>query len=755
MVLRKVIFVRHGESQGNAKQVYTGWGATPLSVRGEQEAVEAGLAIKASGVKFDTVFTSVLGRAVKTCELVCNTSGNDSVPMIRNWRLNARHSGALQGLRPEEAVTQFGEAKVQLWRSSYDILPACVDESDARHPCNDPLYADVPRSILPAGGESLKHVVERVVPYWREHIVPRVQKGESVLVVAHKNSFRALWQYIERIPDEDAIDSSMAPASAPLVFEFDDLGENGMLFKTKYVMNFASVNASLGGDNMLGKLYTLRHAETVNNARGIDNGWEDTALTMKGEEQALEAGMCLKKQGVKVDLIFTSVLQRAIKTAEIACMASNNAFAVPVAKSWRLNARHSGALHGMMQTEALEKFGDSVAEFRTSKCAPPALLERSDPRHPANDPLYADVTPGELPSGESYDLMAERVLPFWTDTIMPHIAAGKSVLVVAHRNPLKAIVEHLGGASEVGKWDAHVRSTLPFVHAFGACSQTGKPIVMAKYSLSSFAPQHSPSLKMVGKAVFIRHGESECNLAEAYTGWEDSGLTPKGEKQAVEAGRYLAAESWKFSVVFTSVLSRAVESVERITKESGNTSAPVVKSWRLNARHPGVLQGLTKPEAVKKYGKEKVNLWRGSYDVMPECVAEDDPRHPANNPLYAGLAGELPPGGESLARVVDRMVPFWREHVEPRIRAGEQVLVVGHKNSLKALFMYLEDTSSEHDMYDVRPVSTTAPLVFEFGDPGITGTTSSRLTIVKKYWVKHTEAEALKRSKCSDGTFHK
>jgi len=752
MVLRKAVFVRHGESSGNAANVYTGWSHSPLSVRGEQEAVEAGLCIKATGVNFDIVFTSVLLRAIKNTELVCNSSGNESVPVVQTWRLNARHSGGLQGLTQAEAVALYGEAKVTLWRSSYDIPPACVEENDPRHPINDPLYADVPRDQLPPGGESLAHTVDRVVPCWLEEIVPQIQAGKNVLIIAHKNSFRALWKYIEGTPDEDALDIKLAPASAPMVFEFDDLGDGSpLIFKTKYIMNAPTVNCRfLSGSKALGKAYFLRHGESVNNARGVDNGWEDTALTLKGEQQAVEAGLCLKDKGIKIDMIYTSVLQRAVKTAEFACMTSNNAFAVPVVKSWRLNARHSGALHGLSGAEAVATYGEAASVFRTTQGAPPACLERADPRHPASDPLYAEVPPEELPGGESYDVMARRVLPFWDDAVLPHIKAGKSVLVVAHRNPLKAILEHVGDESEKGAFDAQVRSTLPFVVEFTAEAKDGSAAVLTKYSLSSFAPQMSPSLKTVGKVVFLRHGESLCNLNESFTGWEDSGLTPKGEKQAEEAGRYLGEEGFKFDVVITSVLSRALESVERICKESGNSAVPVVKSWRVNARHPGVLQGLTKPEAINSYGKEKVNRWRGSYDVMPECVPLNDPRHPANDPLYADVPEEqLPPGGESLARTVDRIVPFWRDQVAPRIRAGDTILMVGHKNSMKALFMYLEDTC-EQNMFDVRPVSATAPLVFEFGETGF----SSGLAIVKKYWVKHTEKEALAKSQCTLGSLH-
>ena len=132
--------------------------------------------------------------------------------------------------------------------------------------------------------------------------------------------------------------------------------------------------------------------------------------------------------------------------------------------------------------------------------------------------------------------------------------------------------------------------------------------------------------------VILRHGESECNLKEQFTGWEDSGMTAKGIEQARKAGRFLKEHGFKFDMVFTSVLSRAIESAALICEESDNKDVPMEKAWQLNARHPGVLQGLMKKDAVSLYGKEKVNLWRGSYDVMPETVGLDDHRHPVNNP---------------------------------------------------------------------------------------------------------------------------
>lgn len=746
-MVRRVVFVRHGESHGNSKNIYTGWGDTPLSVKGEQEAVEAGLCLKAKGWKFDAIYTSVLPRAVKNAQLTMKESGNSTVPLVKAWQLNARHSGALQGLTQAEAVAKFGESNVTLWRSSYDVLPACVAEDDPRHPFMDPLYKDVPRELLPPGGESLARTVDRVVPYWREVIAPRVAAGECVLIVGHKNSFRALWKYLEDTPDEEALDMKLPPASAPVVYEFADVGAGGALvFTKKYSLNAPTFNPKLGPSaKTTSRVYFLRHGESLCNAKQVHGGWEDSALTLKGEQQALEAGLCLKENGIKLHAIFTSVLQRSLKTAELACNVSGNAFGVPVVQSWRLNSTHTGVLQGLTSEDAVRLYGEDIVNRVENDQAPPPV-ELNDPRHPANSPLYEDVPREELPGSESFSQTAKRVLSFWESDIVPLIRKGKSLLVVAHKHSLLAMFKHLSSDSE----EMMAASTLPMVYEFGLGDTNGGLSIKQKYSLSALAPQYGLTVKSVGKAVFLRHGESECNLKGAFTGWEDTGLTAKGIKEAEKAGKFLGEEGFKFDVIFTSVLSRAIESVKIICKGSGNENVNVVNSWRLNARHPGVLQGLTKPEAVQKYGLEKTDLWRGSYDVLPECVDLNDPRHPFNDPLYKDVPHEqLPPGGESLARTVDRIVPYWRDVVAPRIRSGETVLIVGHKNSLKALFMYLEDTP-QHNMFDLKPVSSTAPLVFEFGDDGF----SSGITIKRKYWVKHTLAEALAASRCRDGSMH-
>lgn len=765
--IASVVFVRHGESQGNAKNVYTGWDDTPLSIKGEQEAEEAGLCLKAKGLKFDIVFTSALQRATKTAELALKVSGNSSVPVDKSWKLNARHSGGLQGLTQADAVEQYCEGKVTTWRSSYDILPACVDRSDPRHPVNDPKYADVDPDLLPPGGESLACTVRRVVPHWKEKIVPHIRAGESVMVAAHKNSLRALWKYLENVPDEDALDIKMMPASAPLVMEFQipPVGDD-LIFLRKYSLNAPTFNPKVRIDAALSngatnKVFFLRHSESLGNAKGLYGGWEDAALSLKGEQQSVQAGLLLKQQGVTVNHVFTSVLQRAVRTAALVCSASDNVD-VPTTRAWQLNPSHSGVLQGLTEKEAYEMYGEEkVKHWRGSDDVKPECVDNTDPRHPANDKLYSEVPVEELPGGESLQMTAARVIPYWTKCIVPLLTGEQNILVVAHRDSLRALFGHLEGV-EAGTVFDGTSQTAPLVYEFGNDATFFK-----KYSLSTLSPELGLSPKSlglvrfhnqpgvhyekVGEVVILRHGESECNLKEQFTGWEDSGMTAKGIEQARKAGRFLKEHGFKFDMVFTSVLSRAIESAALICEESDNKDVPMEKAWQLNARHPGVLQGLMKKDAVSLYGKEKVNLWRGSYDVMPETVGLDDHRHPVNNPLYSGIPKrDLPPGGESLARTVDRIVPYWRGSIAPQVKAGKSVLIVGHKNSLKALFMYLEDTS-EHDMFDVKPVSTTAPLVMEFGLCKF----SDRLMILRKYFVKHTTEEGLALSQCKDGSFHK
>jgi 2,3-bisphosphoglycerate-dependent phosphoglycerate mutase len=214
--------------------------------------------------------------------------------------------------------------------------------------------------------------------------------------------------------------------------------------------------------------------------------------------------------------------------------------------------------------------------------------------------------------------------------------------------------------------------------------------------------------------VLLRHGESEWNLENLFTGWYDCDLTPTGEAQAVAGGRLMAERGLLPDVVHTSVLVRAIRTADLALREMGRTWIPVRRHWRLNERHYGDLQGLNKAETAERHGVDKVKLWRRSYDVPPPPMDRDDPRNVRHDPRYAGLPPELVPDTECLADVVERMLPYWYDRIVADLGAGNVVLVSAHGNSLRALVKHL-DGISESDIVELN-IPTGEPLVYELGD---------------------------------------
>jgi 2,3-bisphosphoglycerate-dependent phosphoglycerate mutase len=218
---------------------------------------------------------------------------------------------------------------------------------------------------------------------------------------------------------------------------------------------------------------------------------------------------------------------------------------------------------------------------------------------------------------------------------------------------------------------------------------------------------------MMYKVVLIRHGESAWNKENRFTGWTDVPLSDKGIAEASEAGKLLKKEGFTFDLAFTSVLKRAIKTLWLTLEEMDRMWIPVVRSWRLNERHYGALQGLNKAETAAKYGDEQVKIWRRSYDVRPPLLAKDDERHPGKDPRYASLTPSELPDGECLADTVARAVPYWEKTIVPEIAAGKKVVIAAHGNSLRALVKYL-DGISEKDILELN-IPTGVPLLYELG----------------------------------------
>lgn len=217
---------------------------------------------------------------------------------------------------------------------------------------------------------------------------------------------------------------------------------------------------------------------------------------------------------------------------------------------------------------------------------------------------------------------------------------------------------------------------------------------------------------MAGKLVLCRHGQSDWNLKNLFTGWTDVDLTEKGIEEATTAGQQLRDLGVDFDVAYTSVLKRAIRTLWIMLDEMDRMWIPVIRDWRLNERHYGALQGLNKAETAEKYGDEQVHIWRRSYDIPPPELEVDDERHPSHDPRYAGI--EDLPGTESLKITLERVLPCWNDVITPDLEAGKNVLIAAHGNSLRALVKML-DGISDDDITGFN-IPTGIPLVYELAD---------------------------------------
>jgi 2,3-bisphosphoglycerate-dependent phosphoglycerate mutase len=236
----KVVLVRHGESDWNKQNRFTGWTDVDLSEKGIAEAKEGGQVLQAQGYTFDIAFTSVLKRAIRTLWIVLDEMDLMWIPVQNSWRLNERHYGALQGLNKSETAAKFGEDQVKIWRRSYDIPPPPLEKDDPRYPGHEARYADLTEDELPLT-ECLKDTVARFLPYWCEVIAPTIRTGKKVIVAAHGNSLRALVKYLDKISDQEIVGLNI-PTGMPLVYELD---ENLEPLKSYYLGDPEKVRAAM------------------------------------------------------------------------------------------------------------------------------------------------------------------------------------------------------------------------------------------------------------------------------------------------------------------------------------------------------------------------------------------------------------------------------------------------------------------------------------------------------------------------------
>ena len=218
--MKRIVLLRHGESTWNRENRFTGWTDVPLSEKGVREATEAGRLLREGGFEFDVAFTSLLKRAIRTLWIALEETDRMWIPVVKDWRLNERHYGALQGLDKAETAAKYGMEQVHVWRRSYDIPPPALTKDDERWPGRDPRYRDLKPEQVPLT-ESLKDTVARFLPYWHEAIAPTVASGKQVVIAAHGNSLRALVKYLDGVSDQEITELNI-PTGVPLVYELGD-----------------------------------------------------------------------------------------------------------------------------------------------------------------------------------------------------------------------------------------------------------------------------------------------------------------------------------------------------------------------------------------------------------------------------------------------------------------------------------------------------------------------------------------------------
>lgn len=234
----RLVLVRHGESEWNRLNLFTGWQDVDLSERGRAEAKECGRLLVAEGFDFDLCYTSCLKRAINTLNYILAGMDREWLPVFKSWKLNERHYGALQGLDKSETAAKYGPEQVKIWRRSYAVPPPPLEESDARNPAFAPAYREVDRALLPLA-ESLADTVARVAPYFAAAIKPEIMQGRRVLIVAHGNSLRALVKYLDNLSEREITELNI-PTGAPLVYELD---ENARSVSRRYLGDAAAVQA--------------------------------------------------------------------------------------------------------------------------------------------------------------------------------------------------------------------------------------------------------------------------------------------------------------------------------------------------------------------------------------------------------------------------------------------------------------------------------------------------------------------------------
>ena len=578
-----------------------------------------------------------------------------------------------------------------------------------------------------------------------------------------------------------------------------------------------------------GTLILIRHGESTMNNNGTFTGWIDADMSDNGINEMKYAGRLMLERGYNIDMTYTSRLKRAIRSTWTILSELDQIFR-PVYKSWRLNERCYGAMEGCSKAQLAVDIGeDKVQEYRKSLTARPPPMTEDHPHWHRKERKYADLSPKDIPVTESVADCLARTLPLWKNRILPELISGKTVMVVAHANSLRGLIQHIDSLTEIDLKKVVVPNGVPLVYKFDSTMKPikqkdamepmssaflGDPMALnARLEMEKKWGENVPGFNknmLLGPAndsnalktdaalnplqrklvqliedrryrlepdgddeddisserpaafrsdagsmlnleslsiglksstidpsdqilVLMRHGKTENNKLGIFTGWDDAPLAEEGKSEAKKAGKVLKAHGIEFDVVYTSWLSRAIETAWTVLDELDLLWLPIIKSWRLNERMYGVLTGMSKKMIAEKFGGVQFKKWRRGYDTQPPPVTSFSPYYPGNDDRYfnnvvdirfsffeslvRSLAiGRLQlhrkfPKTESLKDCMSRTIPYYTNLIVPKsVAKGERVLIASSENAIRGLLMHLCDISP--DRINEVEIPTGLPLIY-------------------------------------------
>jgi 2,3-bisphosphoglycerate-dependent phosphoglycerate mutase len=712
-----LILVRHGETEWNRRELFTGWVDVDLSQRGVVEIEHAARLLMERGYTVDITYTSMLKRAIRSSWIILNEINQIYRPVIKSWRLNERMYGALEGHSKPGLAKVFGKEIVQKWRAGLLDRPPEMNEDHLYWHGREMKYRHLQPSQIPTT-ESLQDTLDRAVPLWDSCIVPDLKAGRNVMIVAHSNSLRGIVKHIDGIGTDD-IQKIGIPNGIPLVYKFD-----------RNLKPIAHKNSQhplrgiwLEKKGLLKKALD-REAELAEEIHGYE--------TISLSKDMKHVKGFYNPTGVSPLVVEPPLPSETISTNNAPLIFPKSAASSPILVSSVPGSGTSPSLiKGLTKLELERKILKHVEEVTS---------HQENTRVVNKDSAIAFCVAPQEQTASIADIFIDR-----------------SVLNSAAYPSMPCDIDKVHGmengvncadSRRANGHDPAVLTQLNYIHFFKDVNDPSQGLLKATAptttaSTEQETPQHihRPSLRGLRDPVLeqpilviIRHGKTEHNQLGLFTGWEDALLANEGREEAMHAGKLMRHHEVEFDVVYTSWLSRAIETAWLVLNELDSLWLPIVKTWRLNERMYGALTGLSKKMIRQIYGDEQFMKWRRSFDNPPPPISSFSHAYPGNDPRYVKYVTDVEisifetlirslahgkleihrsfPKRESLKDCMERTIPYFLTTIVPNsIKPGKNVLIASSENAIRGLLMHLCNIPT--DKIPLVEIPTGLPLIYD------------------------------------------